>query len=157
MPVPSPATEAQLVSTARKLIQALVEELRNQPDLDADAMCSRAAAAADRYATELLAEFVAATHPMAAEDLEWLKRRYLTLILEFATAVCGVIPDSFIRHSVVQRLQCKILEQERHLRTILNSVAASQPSTIAAGIQPGGAAFVAAPRTAQSTDQDERE
>jgi hypothetical protein len=123
MPTPSPAVEAELVSAARQrqatLITALsVAALSGAPG---DVHCDLAVTAIDRYSTSLLDELLAATRPLAAPETEWVKTRYLSLMLEFATAACNVVQEPGLRHTVAQEIQCRVLWHEHHLRTMLKS------------------------------------
>ena len=59
--------------------------------------------------------------PVEAAEARWVRDHYVPLMVEFATALRDSIADSKARHAAAQLIQCKVLEQERQLRLVLES------------------------------------
>ena len=123
MTTPSPAAETELIRVARERQAALLVALSDDavPGTPAADQCDLAGTAVDRYCAPLLEELLAATGPLDAAEAEWVRTRYVQLMLEFATAACNVVQEPGLRHTVAQAIQCRILWHERHVRTVLKS------------------------------------
>lgn len=111
------AAQAALIAKGRGTLHRLAEELAGLASAEPDVLCSRALAAIDAVANEL-ARFIAEVQPSSLEELAPLRKEYLNLMVEFASRVRDGVPEQAKRHAIVQRLQCKILEQERKLRSV---------------------------------------
>jgi hypothetical protein len=122
MPIPAVTIQRELLADGRRAIQRILDDLSRVPVAEVEALCQMATATADHYCDEYLARFVEATQPATVEDVNWIKGQYLALLLELASAIRDVMTESSSRHAVAQKLQCKILEQERQLRVLLRSV-----------------------------------
>ena len=115
----SPESRAAVIAKGREMMAALTDELARLGTVEADILCARALAAIDTVSQQLLAAFLAELAPSNEEELARLKREYMELMVEFAGGVRESVTDASRRHAIVQRLQCKILEQERDLRSVL--------------------------------------
>jgi hypothetical protein len=102
--------------------------LENSPAEPLDVALERAAGAVQQYCAQLIDELVASLSSDSRSDLARVKSRYTELVLEFAQSVRDLEPDSERRHEVAQAVQCKILESERRLRSLLDALAPSLPA-----------------------------
>jgi hypothetical protein len=119
----SSATHAALIAQGRDMLRGLSDDLARLAGAEPDVLCSRALDAIDTVAHEF-ARFIAELQTASEEELAPLRKEYLKLMVAFASRVRDSVPDQAKRHAIVQRLQCKILEQERELRSVLTPNAA---------------------------------
>ena len=141
--------QKELINTARaqagELVQAFTREVDKREPVAA--ACDRASHVLDRYCCDLLDHMLASTSPLLCADEAWLRSQYLTLIVEFGSAIRDAIKDSETRHAAAQALQYRVLEHERHLRLALESAALAHSPAV--DINPG--TRTDPPPTSQST------
>ena len=137
MPFQETETQAKLISKARVNAGALVEAFAQSTTARESVQdgCDRAAVAVDTYCCDLLDDLIAHASPLSCADTRWLRSRYLTLIVEFGSAIRDAIKDSEKRHAAAQVIQYRVLEHERHLRHALESAALSDSPVV--DISPG--------------------
>ena len=125
MPAPDSPEQAQLISSARARAQALVRAFVDATNdwESVDSSCERASLAVEEYCDDLLKHLISANPPTTASASAWLKARYLTLMVEFGSAIRDAIRDSETRHAAAQGIQYRVLEHERDLRIALESAA----------------------------------
>jgi hypothetical protein len=125
MPLPDSPDQAKLVCAARAHAGSLVRAFADaRRDWESVAMsCDRASVAVDEYCADLLKHLIRVNPPTSASDTAWIRSRFLTLIVEFGSAIRDAISDSETRHAAAQGIQCVVLEHERHLRLVLESAA----------------------------------
>lgn len=123
------AAQTQLIRNARQLRDELVRAFAaaGQPEA-VSATCERAAVMVDRYCSDLLHLMLTTLPPSTEADAAWLRTQYLTLIVEFGSAIRDAIADSETRHAAAQGLQYRVLEHERHLKPALDSALANPPA-----------------------------
>jgi len=131
MGIPDPTLENYLIGTARRRAAELLslfaaERLAND---ETDVMSARVGVVFDDYCAGLLDGIRSAMLPVDAAEARWVRERYVPLMVEFATALRDSIADSRARHAAAQLIQCKVLEQERQLRLVLESSMTSVPTT----------------------------
>ena len=97
--------------------------------------CDRASVAVDEYCVDLLKHLIRVNPPTSASDTAWIRSRFLTLIVEFGSAIRDAISDSETRHAAAQGIQYRVLEHERHLRLVVESAALAHSPMIE--INPG--------------------
>ena len=133
MPNPETAAQCQLIRNARQRADELVRAFAaasNRPE-PVTVTCERAATVLDRYCSDLLDYMLTTLPPSTTADVAWVRLQYLTLIVEFGSAVRDAITDSETRHAAAQGIQCKVLDHERHLKPALDAAlqANSTPKT----------------------------
>jgi hypothetical protein len=140
MPFQESEAQIQLINSVRAHAGDLVQAFARAADErePVAAACDRASRALDRYCCDLLDQMLASTSPLSCADGAWLRSKYLTLIVEFGSAIRDAIKDSETRHAAAQVLQYRVLEHERHLRLALESAAAAHSPVV--DINPGTAA-----------------
>lgn len=125
MPAPDTPEQAQLINSARAhaeaLVLAFVEATNDWESVDSS--CERASLAVDEYCGDLLKRLISANPPTTTGATAWLKSRYLTLMVEFGSAIRDAFQDSETRHAAAQGIQFTVLEHERGLRIALESAA----------------------------------
>ncbi len=123
-PLDSPE-QAELICSARAEAKTLVRAFADaRSDWESVAMiCDRASVAVDEYCVDLLKHLIRVNPPTSAPDTAWIRARFLTLIVEFGSAIRDAISDSETRHAAAQGIQYSVLEHERHLRLVLESAA----------------------------------
>jgi hypothetical protein len=135
MPGPEPAAQLQLISGARaeaaELVRTFTAECSSRETVNAT--CARAAATLDRYCSNLLTLMVATLPPVTPADVAWMRSQYLTLIVEFGSAIRDAIQDSETRHAAAQGIQFSVLEHERHLRPALEAAALAHAPVVDIG------------------------
>jgi hypothetical protein len=114
----------QLVTSARERGDALLRSLENVPAQPLEVARDRAAEAVEHYCADLIDELVASASPNASSVN--VKECYTELALSFAKAVRDLEPDAERRHAMAQAIQFKILKSERRLRSVLESLSATQ-------------------------------
>lgn len=122
---PETVAQRQLIQSARQHADELVGAFTAQAREPVSATCGRAAAMVDRYCGDLLDLIITTLPPNTPADAEWLRSKYLTLIVEFGSAIRDAIGDSETRHAAAQGIQCRVLEHERHLKPALDAVLAN--------------------------------
>jgi hypothetical protein len=122
---PETVAQSQLIKSARQQADELVSTFTAQTRESVSATCGRAAAMVDRYCGDLLDLIVTTLPPSTPADAEWLRSKYLTLIVEFGSAIRDAIGDSETRHAAAQGIQCRVLEHERHVKPALDAVLAN--------------------------------
>ena len=127
MPNPETVAQSQLIQIARQRADELVATFTAEALEPASATCGRAAAMVDRYCGDLLDLMVTTLPPSTQADAEWLRSKYLTLIVEFGSAIRDAIGDSETRHAAAQGIQCRVLDHERHVKPALEAVLAKAP------------------------------
>lgn len=131
MGIPDPTLENYLIGTARQRAAELLslfaaEHLAND---ETDVMSARVGVVFDDYCAGLLDGLRSAVLPVEAAEARWVRDRYVPLMVEFATSLRDSITDSKARHAAAQLIQCRVLEQERQLRLVLESSMTSVPAT----------------------------
>jgi len=121
MGIPDPNLENYLISSARaraaELLTAFAAD--HVADVGTDVLCARVSAAFEEYCGGLLDGLKNAVLPVEAAEARWVRDHYVPLMVEFATALRDAIVDSKARHAAAQLIQCKVLEHERQLRSVL--------------------------------------
>jgi hypothetical protein len=131
MPFPDSAEQAKLISNARARASASVQAFvdgTGERELVA-VSCERASLAVDHYCEGLLKQLICANPPTTQGDTAWLKSRYLTLIVEFGSAIRDALQDSETRHAAAQGIQFRVLEHERQLRITLQAASIAHSPT----------------------------
>ena len=123
-PVDSP-DQAKLIHAAREQAATLVREFADaRSEWESVPMsCDRASVAVDEYCVDLLKHLIRVNPPTSASETAWIRSRFLTLIVEFGSAIRDAISDSETRHAAAQGIQYRVLEHERQLRLALESAA----------------------------------
>jgi hypothetical protein len=137
MSSPDSPDQAKLICAARAHAETLVRavaDATSEPESVA-ASCDRASVAVDEYCADLLKHLISVNPPTSASDTAWIKSRFLTLIVEFGSAIRDAISDSETRHAAAQGIQFRVLEHERHLRPALESAALAHSPVVE--INPG--------------------
>jgi hypothetical protein len=127
MSSPETVAQSQLIKTARQHADELVRAFTARGREPVSATCGRAAAMVDRYCGDLLDLMVTTLPPSTQADAAWLRSQYLTLIVEFGSAIRDAIVDSETRHAAAQGIQCRVLDHERHLKPALDAILANVP------------------------------
>ena len=137
MPLQVSDAQNQLINNARAHAGELVQAFTLQVDKrePVAAVCERASLVLDHYCCDLLDHMLASTSPQLCADTAWLRSQYLSLIVEFGSAIRDAIKDSETRHAAAQALQYRVLEHERHLRLALESAALADSPVV--DISPG--------------------
>ncbi|MEN3336429.1 MAG: hypothetical protein V7647_105 [Acidobacteriota bacterium] len=117
----------QLVTSARERGGVLLRGLEDVPTEPLDSARDRAAAAVEHYCADLIDELVAS----ASLSGPSIKQCYTELALSFAKSVRDLEPDAERRHAIAQAIQFKILQSERRLRSVLESLGVGQPEAVA--------------------------
>jgi len=123
MAIPSTTLESHLIGSARQYAAELIEAFTaacfdGEPSAEISA---RASATFDTYCGGILNGLLSALSPAGGVEIDWLRGHYLPIVIQFATAMRDSIADPINRHAAAQAIQCKILEHERHLRTVLDA------------------------------------
>jgi hypothetical protein len=125
MPIPDSPEQDKLIcaarANARSLVRAFADARREWESVPMS--CDRASVAVDEYCVDLLKHLIRVNPPTSDSDIAWIRSRFLTLIVEFGSAIRDAISDSETRHAAAQGIQCMVLEHERHLRLVLESAA----------------------------------
>lgn len=133
MPVPESAAQTQLIIDARgdaaERVRTFADESSSRESVKTT--CERAAAALDRYCASLLDRMLLALRPVTTADVAWMRSQYLTLIVEFGSAIRDAIQDSETRHAAAQGIQFSVLEHERHLRPALEAAVLANSPVVA--------------------------
>ena len=125
MPFPDSPDQAELIRAARAWAETLVRAFAAAgSDWESVAMsCDRASVAVDEYCVDLLKHLISVNPPTSASETAWIRSRFLTLIVEFGSAIRDAIPDSETRHAAAQGIQYRVLDHERQLRLALEAAA----------------------------------
>jgi hypothetical protein len=125
MPLVDSPAQAELINNARAhagvLVRAFADATSERESVSV--WCDRASVAVDEYCVDLLNHLISENQPTGASETEWIRARYLTLIVEFGSAIRDAIRDSETRHAAAQSIQYRVLEHERQLRVALEAAA----------------------------------
>ena len=122
MGIPDPSLESYLIGNARERARELLTSFasRDVADVGTEVLCARVGAVFEEYCAALLDGLQHGVLPVDAAEAQWVRDRYVPLMVEFATALRDAIVDSKARHAAAQLIQCKVLEHERQVRIVLD-------------------------------------